>query len=248
MRLYIWDWTSMLEVDLVAGASLEADAAGARGPCGIVEGLPAAPGVADRAGGNEHSLGGAVGDELDLVGRRARRARDSRVGAVERVPDHAAAGHREGVRRSDVSPVPVGPVDLKYGRGDLGIEPAIAELIEHDLRAGGEEGADQVAVDLRPPVRLRVRIVDPGGPLVAPAGGLADDGQVDLVGAGQAQGDGLLRRHHAGVEEVLVRVVGELHSVLRMDHQLLVQPLRVEVIARLAGGDRTGPVVVDAAS
>ena len=54
------------------------------------------------------------------------------------------------------------------------------------------------------------------------------------------------RRHRAVVEEVLVHVVGETHLVLGVGRELLVQPLRIEILDLLPGGIGAGAVLGEA--
>jgi len=236
-----------LKERLIPRAAFESDASAAGDPAGIVEIRSPSPGVRDRSCGNQHPLGRLFGDQGHFDARAAGRARNARVASVGRVPDFAGRAHGDRIGLLDRAAVPRHTVYAELRCIGSRVEPSDAELIDHNLRAGREIRFEQVTVHLRPPVDLRVGPVRPVRPLVPPPRRLGDDRQVDLQRAGPAQGHRVLRRHRSIVEEMPVRVIGKPHEVLRVRHQLLMQPLRIEVRSRLAGPHRRRTVVVQAA-
>jgi len=210
---------------LIPGGPLEADAADATHPAGIVELRSPAPCVIDRARGHHHALRRILRHQRLQIARPAPCTGHARVAAVGGVPDVSRVGSHSQHSAAVNLPAVLEPVvDVKLRRRNRGIETRLPELVHHDVRAYGEVLVDQ-AIPLADPfdiARVRTRPF-----AVAPPRRLADDGAVNLVGAGHVAIDRGARREGPVVEEPLVDVVGHLDAEVLVGHEAVHQIVRI---------------------
>jgi len=209
---------------LVTRAGLEPDAAAAADPGGVVERAAAPPGVVNRTGRYEHAFRCAHGNERDRLDCRRRRLGRTRVRAVQRVVDHAAAG---GVDQAHLA---------------AGLDVA---CLRHDLRRRHEPAVDPRAAPQQPLLELIDLTLETAvtgtlaGPLlvVAPLGfpnliGHRIDRRVETLGAERA-----LAKREPPVD-VLLPKIGVLEEA--------VPPDVAEIVRAIAGAAPSLGVVVPA--
>ena len=165
----------------------------------------------------EHPRLGGFGHGSGRDGSRVDAAvGEPRIGAIRCVVELAGAGDTQDVARENLS------IYHRVAGRIQGREPAaVAELADHDIAALG-----QVSVEDRIAGR------EPGGVArfaAAPARGLADDREVNLVHAAAETLLGVGGRESPAAIQVLLHEVGEAPAIIRMLAEPLVKDRRVEL-------------------
>ena len=121
------------------------------------------------------------------------------------------AGRGKGAAGRDVAPGADAAADGEAGRLEIGIEPGSPEPVDDVVGAHGKV-ARQKAVLLGEPV---VSIIRRASPMVSPAGGLGDDGLIDVIGILHPAFGTFYRSEGAVAGEVHAGTVGKAQAVFR---------------------------------
>ena len=125
------------------------------------------------------------------------------------------------------------PIDAKRRRIDGRIESESFVLVENDGRPVGEVLVEQPALLGKPEIILCIQLIRTRTPrvfvpsVIAPAGRLGDDGEVDFIGAIDPSLSSHLRCQGACVKEMFVETIAESHAKFLNVVQVVEQSRRI---------------------